>query len=90
MTTKSRSSHLRSCVVRGAAAMLALAFVSSAMAADPSKNVVVSAKRSAQAPRKTAKCYIWVTGYGMPIPCEQMSGAVPTTSKALITISNRG
>jgi len=77
-------------MVRVGAALLVVVFCGSAFA-DPSKNVVTPTKRTTvQVKQKRKTCYTWVTGYGMPIPCEQMRGAIVTTSRSLTIIGNRG
>ena len=88
MTTTCRAASLRGWLVRGGAAVLVLAFCGSALA-DPSKNVVTPAKKTVRVTKKHAKCYTWVTGYGMPIPCEQIRCPIATTSHPLYTIGNK-
>jgi hypothetical protein len=64
--------------------VLALAFCASAFASDPGKNVV--ARPTQQYPTAVKICYIKTVASGIPMRCERLSGAFPTTANPLQVI----
>jgi len=67
--------------------VITFAFRASALAADPSKKVVLSAH--ARRLMKTAKkmCYTFTTTSGIPMPCDRVS-AIPTTASPMTIYKN--
>jgi hypothetical protein len=59
--------------------LLALAFCASAFATDPSKNVVAQ-------PRVVKICYVKTIASGIPLRCQKLEGAFPTTANPLLII----
>jgi hypothetical protein len=78
MTTATRLSGLGGWLIRGTAAVVALAFCASAFA-DADKNPVQLSKD--QPVKKTRKvCYIVTGSSKIPQPCERFFCPIPTTS----------
>jgi len=63
--------------------MLALAFCASAFAKDPSKNVVAQATPQNPYPQVVKICYVKSIASGIPMRCERLEGAFPTTGNNL-------
>jgi hypothetical protein len=86
MTTATRLRGLGGWSFRCASAAIAVAFCASALG-DPSKNVVALSKP--QPPKKTAQkvCYTYITGSGIPQPCDRL-GPIPTTAGQLTIIGH--
>ena len=63
--------------------LLALAFCASAFAGDPGKNVVA---RPMQYPTVVKVCYIKTIASGIPLRCQKLEGAFPTTTNPLLVI----
>jgi hypothetical protein len=77
---KSRLSRGCGWSVRCAGAVLALAFCTSAFAADPSKNVVALPGTQQPVTKTTKKmCYTVAGASRIPQPCDRL-GAIPTTA----------
>jgi hypothetical protein len=66
--------------------VVALAFCASAFAADPSKNVVARPTQQIIPPRVVQICYIKTIASGIPVRCERLDGAFPTTVNPLLII----
>ena len=84
---ENRFSRLCGSSVRYASVVLTFAFCASALAADPSKNVMLPAQP--QRVMKTAKkmCYTFTTTSGIPVPCARVSG-IPTTASPMTIYIN--
>jgi len=84
--TIGRPSRLGGWSVRYVSVVLALAFCTSAFAADPSKSVV----RPAQPVTTTTKkmCYVVTGSSAIPQPCERLA-AIPTTANPMLIIGHR-
>ena len=76
MTT--RVLHLCGWSIRCACVALSLALCASVLA-DSSKNVVIPAKQQLAAQKRVKKvCYVMISGWGIPQPCDRLGG-IPTT-----------
>jgi hypothetical protein len=74
--------------VRYASVVLALAFCTSAFAADPSKNVVVLPARQQVATKTAKKMCLVVTGSSaIPQPCDRLA-AIPTTANPMLILGH--
>jgi hypothetical protein len=79
MTTVSRLHRLCGWSVRCASAAFALIICASAFA-DPSKDGPVISKHAVAHKKNVRKvCYIYISGSGIPQPCERL-GTIPTTA----------
>jgi hypothetical protein len=65
--------------------VLALAFCASAFA-DPGKNVVARSTQQTANPTVVKICYIKTVASGIPVRCERLGGAFPTTTNPLEVI----
>jgi hypothetical protein len=66
--------------------VLALAFCASAFAKDPSKNAVARSTQQMAYPTVTKICYVRTIASGIPLRCEKLEGAFPTTYNPLQVI----
>jgi hypothetical protein len=66
--------------------VLALAFCASAFANDQGKNVVTRPQQQVANPAVVKICYIRTVASGIPIKCERLNGAFPTTANPLLVI----
>jgi len=66
--------------------LLALAFCASAFATDPSKNVVARSTRQIADPTIVKICYVKTIASGIPLRCQKLEGAFPTTTNPLLVI----
>jgi hypothetical protein len=82
MKGQSRLSRLCGWSVRCISVVLALEFYSSAFAADPSKNVVASAKTQPSLKTTRKACYTFTSAAGFPVPCDRVR-AIPTTASPI-------
>ena len=92
MTTTGRFSHLCSSLLRTSSVVLGLALCASAWANSSEKNVVSDkAKADAAPPARVKKVqyYVHSTASAIPIPIEQLNGAVPTTTRPLLIVGRR-
>jgi len=77
MTTATRFYRLFGWSIRCASVALSLAFCASLLA-DSSKNVVIPAKQQPAQKRVKKVCYVMISGWGIPQPCDRLGG-IPTT-----------
>jgi hypothetical protein len=89
MRTERRLSRSCAWSVRCAIVVLALAFCTSAFAADQSKNVVVL-PATQQPVTKTARkmCFVVESGSRIPQPCDRLA-AIPTTANPMTIYGHR-
>lgn len=73
---------------RCAAAFVALAFCASAVAADPSKNVVPMTKAPAAQAVPKKHIYIVISGSAIPQPIDRVAGPIATTAIPMTVIGN--
>ena len=91
MTTTGRFPYLCSSLLRTSSVVLGLALCASAWANPSEKNVVSDqAKANAAPPRvKKVQYYVHSTASAIPVPIEQLTGAVPTTTRPLLIVGRR-
>jgi hypothetical protein len=100
MKTPRRLRRLTGWTGRCALAFITLAFCASTFAADPSKNVVMPAKRQAKAQLKALpatapaaankRYYVIVSPSAIPQPYDRVALPIPTTAVPMQIIGNRG
>ena len=89
MKTPRRLSRLTGWTGRCVAALAALAFCASAVAADPSKNVVTTTKaQPATAVAKKPTYYILISGSAIPQPIDRVAGPIATTAIPMTVFGN--
>jgi len=79
MGKRSRLSRVRGWSVRCAIPVVTLVFCTLALAADPSKNVVVPTTQHVAAKSVKRVCYTVAGTSRVPQPCDRL-GAIPTTA----------
>jgi hypothetical protein len=87
MRIQNRFSRLRGSSVRCASVVLTFAFCASAFAADPSKNVVLTAQPQRVVKSGKKMCYRFTTTSGIPVACDRVS-TIPTTASPMTIYSN--
>ncbi len=90
MKTPRRPSRLTGWTGRCGAALVALAFCASAVASDPSKNVVTPTTKAAPVrPVVKKQYYVMISGSGIPQPIDRIAGPIATTAVPMFVIGNR-
>jgi hypothetical protein len=94
MKTRFRLPRLAGWMGRCGAAFIALAFCASAFA-DPSKNVVIASKASANKAQTEAQrlaykkqLYIFISSSGIPQPVDRVAAPIPTTVVPMFIAGN--
>ena len=73
--------------VRCASVTLTFVFCASALAADPSKNIVLPAQPQRVMNIAKKMCYTFTTTSGIPVPCDRVS-PIPTTASPIAIYRN--